>query len=139
MSISRGSYFFLGGPLKLTKVERVSDNVVVASSDAASIRYEFGDTEMTWQLTNKSDDPMVLFIVFAKEIDAALDAGGEAFAVPINQEWNEVTLVAGDAKLRIRGCDKLWGPWEGPHQVCQVSLKPKEEKRITLSVGRVIG
>ena len=80
VSISRGSYFFLGGPLKLKKVERMSDNVVVASSDEASIRYEFGDNEMTWQLTNKSNDAMVLFIVFAKEVDAALDASGAAFA-----------------------------------------------------------
>jgi Carbohydrate esterase, sialic acid-specific acetylesterase len=137
VSISRGSYFFLGGPLKLTKVERVSDNVVAASSDAASIRYEFGDTKMVWQLTNKTDDGMVLFIVFAKEVDAALDAGGAPIATPVNKEWSDVALLAGDAKLQIGGCDKLWGPWEGPHQVCQVSLKPKEEKRITLSVGRV--
>ena len=130
VSISRGSYFFLGGPLKLTKVERVSDNVVVASSDAASIRYEFGDNG-----NDLAADQQIgrcrwcCFIVFAKEVDAALDASGAAFAVPINQAWNDVALVAGDAKLRIRGCDKLWGPWEGPHQVCQVSLKPKEEKQ----------
>jgi hypothetical protein len=137
VSISRGSYFFLGGPLKLTKVDRVSDNAVVASSDAAAIRYEFGETEMVWQLTNKSDDAMVLFIVFAKEVDAAFDANGAAFAVPVNQPWRDVAFAAGDAKLGIHGCDKLWGPWEGPHQVCQVTLEPKAEKRITLSVGRV--
>ena len=56
---------------------------------------------------------------------------------PINKELNDVTLVSGDAKLEIRGCDKLWGPWEGPHQVCQVSLKPEEEKSVTISVGHV--
>ena len=70
VSISRGSYFFLGGPLMLKK-SSACDTIVVASSDEATIRYEFGDNEMTWQLTNKSDDAMVLFIVFAKEVDAA--------------------------------------------------------------------
>jgi len=137
VSISRGSYFFQGGPLKLTKLERAADNVVVASSDAASIRYEFGETEMVWQLTNKSAEPMVFFLVFAKDVDAVLDGSDVAFAVPVNHDWSEVAFVAGDAKLQIHGCDKLWGPWEGPHQVCQVSLRPKEEKQITLSVGRV--
>ncbi len=137
VSISRGSYFFLGGPLKLTDVQRESNIVVVASSDEASIRYEFGDTEMVWRLTNKSDDAMVLFIVFAKEVDAAFDADGKVFAVPVNELWSHVAFATGDAKLQIRGCDKLWGPWEGPHQVCQVSLKPKEEKSILLSVGRM--
>ena len=55
VGISRGSYFFQNGPLKLPKIERPSENVVVASSDLASIRYEFGESEMTWQLANQSD------------------------------------------------------------------------------------
>jgi hypothetical protein len=137
VSFSRGSYFYQGGPLKLANVERVSDHVVVASSDVATIRYEFGASEMTWQLTNKSAEPMVLFLVFAKDVDAVFDKSGAAFAVPVNQEWSDVALAVGDAKLRIRGCDKLWGPWEGPHQVCQVSLQPKEEKRVKFAVDRV--
>ena len=54
--------------------------------------------------------------------------------LPVNETWTEVALVAGRLTLKIHGCDKLWGPWQGPHQVCQVSLEPKEEKTIKLSV-----
>ena len=135
VAISRGSYFFLGGPLKLSHVERVGNNTVDASNDVAAIRYEFGESEMTWRLTNKSDTPLVFFLVFAKELEAALNEDGEASAIPINASWTEVALVEGDSQLDISGLDKLWGPWQGPHQVCQVSLEPKAERVLSFTVS----
>lgn len=138
VAISRGSYFFHNGPLKLPAIERLSENIVVAKSDSASIRYEFGESEMTWQLTNNTEDLFVFFFVFAKDLEAAYGPNGKVFALPINEDWTEVGLISGNSKLRIRGCDKLWGPWEGPHQVCQVSLAPREKKSVKLSVGTVL-
>lgn len=137
VAISRGSYFFLNGPMKLPTIERPSDDVVVAKSDGASIRYEFGESKMTWHLANESDDPLVFFLVFAKDLDAAFDQNERAFVLPINESWTEVSFVTGNFKLKISGCDKLWGPWEGPHQVCQVSLAAREEKSVKLSVEGV--
>lgn len=137
VGISRGSYFYQKGPLKLPKIERPSENNVVASGDAASIHYEFGESEMSWQLVNRSDAPLVFFFVFAKDLEAAFDANGKAFVLPINEAWTEIALVANKSRLQILGCDRLWGPWEGPHQVCQVSLAAREEKSIKLSVGAV--
>ncbi len=137
VAISRGSYFYQSGPVKLPKIERPSENVVVAKGDSASIRYEFGESEMTWQLANESDDPLVFFFVFANDLEAAFDPNGKAFAVPVNESWTEVALAGGNARLKILGCDKLWGPWEGSHQVCQVSLAPRENKSLNLSIGDV--
>ncbi|TWU28452.1 sialate O-acetylesterase [Bythopirellula polymerisocia] len=137
VSISRGSYFFSGGPLQLSSIEQAADNIVTASNETAAIRYGFDDAGMTWQLTNKSDNAIVFFMVLSKDVNAAFNHEGQAFMLPVNESWTEVTLVEGDSLLKIHGCDKLWGPWQGPHQVCQVSLEPHEEKTITLSVGEV--
>ena len=137
VAISRGSYFFQNGPVKLPKIERPSENVVVAKGDAASIRFEFAESEMTWHLANGSDDPLVFFFVFAKDLEAAFDLNGKAFGLSVNGDWTEVALIAGNSRLKISGCDKLWGPWEGPHQVCQVSLPAREKKTLKLSVGDV--
>jgi hypothetical protein len=137
VAISRGSYFFHNGPMKLPTIERRSENIVVATGDSTSIRYEFGESEMTWHLANRSEDSLVFFFVFAKDLEAALDQNGKVFALSVNEDWTEVGLISGNSQLRIRGCDKLWGPWEGPHQVCQVSLAPHEKKSIKLSVGTV--
>ena len=137
VSISRGSYFYQNGPLKLTSIKRPSSNSIEASGDIASVRYEFGDDSMSWHLTNRSDSPLVLFFVFSKEAEALLDHDDEAFLPPVTQQWNEATVVVGDGKLTIHGCDKVWGPWQGPYQVCQVSLEPGEEKQIELMSGHV--
>ena len=136
VSISRGSYFYQNGPLKLTNIKRPVSNVIEASSDLASVRYEFDENSMTWRLANHSDSPLVLFFVLAKEAEALLNHD-EAFLPPVNEPWNKVTVVVGDGKLTIRGCDKLWGPWQGPYQVCQVSLEAGEVKQIELMTGLV--
>ncbi len=137
VSISRGSYFFAGGPLKLNKVEQTTDSAVAASNKTASIRYDFGEQEMSWHLTNKSDTPLVFFLVLSRDVQTAFNQADEAVALPINESWSSITVVAGDTQLSIEGCDKLWGPWQGPHQVCQVSLQPKEERSLKLTVGNV--
>ncbi len=137
VSISRGSYFFAGGPLRLSSIKHLADNIVAASNETAAIRYEFRAAEMTWQLTNKSDNAIVFFMVFSKDVNAAFNQEGQATVLPVNESWTEVSLVEGDSLLKIRGCDKLWGPWQGPHQVCQVSLEPHEEKALTLSIGNL--
>ncbi len=105
VGISRGTYFFQNGALKLPKIERPAENVVVTTGDAASIRYEFGESEMTWHLVNESDDPIVFFFVFAKDLEAAFDQNGEAFVLPVNESWTEVAVTAGNARLKIRGCE----------------------------------
>jgi eukaryotic-like serine/threonine-protein kinase len=137
VGISRGSYFFQDGALKLPNVKQESEQAIEASSELATIRYEFAENEMNWKLTNASANEMVFFIVFSKVINAALVSGQGAVVAPLNQELTEVSLVAGDVKLSLRGCDKLWGPWQGPHQVCQVTLKPNDQRTLSLTIGSV--
>jgi hypothetical protein len=137
VSISRGAYFFQGGVLKLPTVERPSGNVIAAHSDAASIRYEFADQGMNWKLANRSDSLMVLFLVFSKDIEAVLNHDGETCKPPLNEQANEMAVILGNRKLSIHGCDKVWGPWEGPHQVCQVTLNPGDEKQVDLTIAEV--
>lgn len=137
VSISRGTYFYQDGPLELPDITHPADNVIEASSDKASVRYEFDDDKMTWHLANRTDGPMVLFFVFSKEVEALFSPDDEAFLPSVNEQWNEATVVIGAGRLEIRGCDKLWGPWQGPYQVGQVSLEPGEQKQVDLAIGHV--
>lgn len=137
VSISRGSYFFHEGVLKLGEVGRPAANVVAAKSEQASIRYEFDEASMTWKLANLTDEPLVFFLVFSDSLDAVTENGADLMSPAIERSLSRATFCTDDATLSIEGLDRIWGPWQGPHQVAEVSLKSHEERTLLLTVGTV--
>lgn len=132
VSISRGSYFFQGGPLKLDSVTKTSDRTVVASSAQASVEYEFDNAAMRWKLANLTDEPMVLFLVFNKAL-AAVEVDNDRISQPaVELKARQATFFVGKGALTVSGIDRLWGPWEGPHQVAEVTLPPQGRRQLAL-------
>ena len=136
VNISRGSYFYQGKPLELPNVKRLEGNVVEAAGEAAAIRYVFDDQRMTWHLTNKTSEELVFFIVLNGYVGAVSTNESDLQKTPLNDELTQAEFFAGDEKLKIEGFDKLWGPWHGPHQVVQTTLKPTEKKTLKLQIGK---
>jgi hypothetical protein len=136
VSISRGTYFFQGGPLKLAELDQRSSDVITASSDAAAIEYRFSEETMEWTVENRSEEPMVFFFVLAADVNVVRHVAGELLRAPITKDVHELIFFRDSASLTIKGLDRVWGPWEGPHQVAQVDLAPGERKEITLEVAR---
>jgi hypothetical protein len=136
VAISRGSYFFQGGPLQLNDVRQLNDRTIIAESKAASVRYEFDEANMTWELTNKSAEQSVFFLVFAKDVVAGQAGAGPVMATPLVGDPPDLSLFTRAARLSIEGCDKAWGPWQGPHQVCQVTLAAGEKRSLVLRVAK---
>ena len=54
---------------------------------------------------------------------------------PEGPAWRTTTWFAGKARLTIHGGLKVWGPWEGPHQVWEGRLDAGETKEVVLEVG----
>lgn len=135
VSISRGSYFFQGGPLKLDHVEKAGDNLVTVKSKQASIRYEFDEDTMRWKLANLTDEPMVFFFVLSDALEAVITDKGDYSRPAIELNTSQATFCIRNGALSIDGIDRLWGPWQGPHQVAEVSLPPRTEKQLTLKAA----
>ena len=132
VSISRGSYFFRDAPLQLSVLPRTSEDVIEAENDQASIRYQFDKDRMHWRLTNRSDRELVHFIVLNGYVKTCQIGEGDLQKTPLNGQHQGARFFFDKSVLNITGFDKLWGPWHGPHQVVQTSLKPKESKTLTL-------
>jgi serine/threonine protein kinase len=137
-TISRGSYFFKdkAGALKLPDVKEVSSTLLTAEGDLASIRYDFAPGGMTWTVKNKGTDPLTFFLVFSPEVKVVANDKGEYAETPTTQEgWQKTTWFAGSAKITIDGSTRLWGPFDGDHQVWHLDLKPGESRQIKFEVG----
>jgi eukaryotic-like serine/threonine-protein kinase len=133
--ISRGSYFFQGGALKLPTVEQPAANVVTAKGDKASVRYEFGPDALTWTVTNATDAPMPFFLVFDRGVKAVLGETGDWAKTPAVKDWQTTTWFAGKSRLKITGSNRLWGPFEDNHQVWHAELAPHETRKLVLEPG----
>ncbi len=131
VSISRGSYFFQNGALKLDDVKRVADNVVEAGNDQAAIRYEFADQQLVARVTNKSATEMVFFVVLNGLVGAVSLDDGQIQQTAVTGNYTAADFFIDRHRLRIEGFDKLWGPWQGPHQVVQTTLKAGESRTLT--------
>ncbi len=134
VSISRGGYFYQAGVLRLEEIEHSSPNVVTASSERASARYQFDERHVTIELQNRSDESMVYLFVGAAGINLARDDSGKFAPSAIAADTNEITLFRGKNALHISGISKAWGPWERSHQVVEIRLKPGELKEVRLQV-----
>jgi hypothetical protein len=132
VSISRGSYFYQGGPLRLAQLRESAPNEVAAESPQASIRYEFRETQMQWTLENRTEQAMVFFLVLAEDIDAVAWAQDELALPAVEQDVEQATFFRAGTALRLEGVDRIWGPWQGEHQVAQVSLAAAAKRTLTL-------
>lgn len=128
--ISRGSYFYQNGPLKLTDIERPADNVVIADSELASVRYEFADDQLTADVSNLSDADMVFFVVLNGLVNVGALDEGQLQKLPLVGQHSEASFFIDKHRLHIAGFDRLWGPWQGPHQVVETSLAPGDKKTL---------
>lgn len=131
VSVSRGSYFYQNGPLKLRNLKRMDDDIVVANSEQASIRYEFDDDRLTAHVTNASDTDMVFFVVLNGLVSVGRLAAGELQPTPLLGKHTQASFFIDKHRLEITGFDRLWGPWQGPHQVVETALKPDESRTLT--------
>jgi len=130
VSLSRGTYFYQGGPLKLPEINRQGD-IVEANSKLAAIRYEFADDTLTMQLTNTSKQEMVFFVVLNGIVGAVSVNNEPLQKTAIAGDYTQANFFAGTQQLQVAGFDKLWGPWQGPHQVAETTLAPDETKTLT--------
>jgi serine/threonine protein kinase len=134
--ISRGSYFFQNGAaLKLPSIEQPGDNVLEAGSAQASIRYEFGPDTLTWNLTNRTAEPLVFFLVFDPDVNVVVNDAGDWAKAPVTRDSKTTTWFRGQARLHITGSDNLWGPFENRYQVWQTNLAPHASRRVVLEAG----
>ncbi|MCX6899486.1 MAG: hypothetical protein NT105_12385 [Verrucomicrobia bacterium] len=128
---SRGSYLHQGEPLKLPTMEQPAENVVVAKSDRATIRYEFGADSMTWLVENNTAEPMKFFIIFDPE---ASPEAAEIRGAVLSHEGSKSTWFRDKARLEIDGSTRFWGPWRGC-MMWDAALAPHEKRRITFKIG----
>lgn len=135
VGISRGSYFYLDGPLALPEVSSHDGNTVEAHGDKASITYQFDEAECSWHLTNKTEQQLVFFIVFNGYVGAVRVGDQDIEKTALVGDYTQATFFLGKSKLSVEGFDKLWGPWQGPHQVVQTTLKAGEERTLTFQPG----
>jgi serine/threonine protein kinase len=134
--ISRGMYCFEGiGPVKMTAVDQPAANVILAKSDKASIRYEFTNQGVNFSVANQTDKPMPFFIVFAPVVKVVQNDAGEWARAPLAKDWHTTTWYTSQGKIQIKGGNKIWGPFDGPHQVWQAQLQPRETRRVSLQVA----
>jgi dienelactone hydrolase len=132
----RGAYFWIDAPQQLTHIEQPATDVIVAQSDKASIRYQFGIDSMTWELSNLTAAPMQLLIVFDPGVNAVMDARGRYMKAPLERDWTEMTWFRGQSKLHIAGATRVWGPWGNNQQVLTVQLDPHDKRTVTLQPGQ---
>lgn len=135
VSLSRGSYYYRNGAVKLPRVSLEGEQVI-AESDVAAIEYESREDGMRWHLTNRSAEQLIFFLVLAEEVEAVAGPDDQIVKPAVATNWQRVACYRGGSKLEIEGCDLLWGPWQGSHQVVQVTLKPDEKRELKLVTGK---
>jgi serine/threonine protein kinase len=137
-TLSRGSYFFDPGTQTvpaLSTLEQPSADVLTATGEKGSIRYEFAADVLTWRLTNALDRDLLFYIVFDPAVTVVSNRQGEFAKLPQVREWPTTVWFAGRSKLTITGSTNIWGPWEKGYQVWQATLKPRETHPVVLDVG----
>jgi len=141
---SRGAFFFQDGQiLRLMDVKKIDATTIAAESDKAAARYVFSDAELTWTLTNKSEQPMQFLMVLDPSVNAVRSDAGAWKKTPVNELWTAATWFQGKRRLHIAGGSRLWGPGpmigqdfhQGHFQVYEALLAPKETRTLTLTPG----
>ena len=133
--IAHGACFFQRVPLALARLERPTENVIIASGEVASVRYEFEADRMTWTLTNRTARPLSFIFAFSHAVHAVMDETGELRKPPVERHCAVSTWFAGMASLRITGSTRLWGPWSDKRQVWTADLAPGETREVLLEIN----
>lgn len=129
--LSRGSYLHQGDSLKLPKIEQTAENIVVARSEQATIRYEFTADSMVWSVENNTAEAMKLFIVFDPEV---VPEKVEVRGTMLAHEGPKSTWFRDKARLEIDGGTRFWGPWRGC-MMWNAALAAKEKRRVSFKIG----
>jgi hypothetical protein len=139
---SRGAFFLQNGEiLTLPDIKQKGENTIIAQSPEAKVEYEFTDKNQILTVTNKTKKPMQYLLVLEPSVYALYNPEAGYKEAPVNEFWEEVTCFQGKRKLNIKGLSRLWGPgpligqnWrKGFFQVCEVTLKPEESRKIILT------
>lgn len=138
VDISRGTYFFQKGVVKLSKSIAESAEAVVSEGPTAKARYAFTDSGMTWTVENRTDQPMYFFAILPEEIDMAMGPDGAAVDMPAPRNWSESRWFGERSKLAFftQGPARQWG-WHRNSTVWEVLLKANETRVIELKVGAI--
>lgn len=138
VDISRGTYFFQGGVVKLAKVARDGADAVLSEGPAAKVRYAFADTGMTWTVENRTDKPMHFFAILPESIDLAMGPDGVATDMPAPRDWSESRWFGEESKVAFstQGPARQWG-WKRNSTVWEVLLKARETRVIEVKVGAI--
>ncbi|WP_197528006.1 sialate O-acetylesterase [Posidoniimonas polymericola] len=112
-------------------------NRITCRSDRAGVEYHFADDGIELALCNRSEAPLVFFIVLAEQFDALQGPNGDWSRQATEAAWDEVRCYRSDAVLEIVGADRVWGPWQGTHQVVEVKLEAGESRGVGLHIDRV--
>lgn len=138
VDISRGTYFFQKGVVKLAKTGREGAAAVMSEGPEAKVTYLFADAGMTWTVENRTDQPMHFFAILPESVDLAMGPDGVVVDVPAAREWSESRWFGGRAKVAFstQGAARQWG-WQRNSTVWEVLLKGRETRVISVKVGPI--
>lgn len=136
VDISRGTYFFQSGVVKLPKSVVEGGEAVISEGPAAKVRYAFAEGGMTWTLENRTDKPMCFFAILPEAIDLAIGPDGAAVDMPASRNWSESRWFGERSKVAFstQGPARQWG-WHRNSTVWEVVLKAGETRVVEVKVG----
>lgn len=149
---ARGGYFYYEkdghqGLVKLPDIQQRAPNVIVATGNSFTVRYEFGPNSMTVKAQNATDNTVPYYLLFDSDaVYEVANSKGEKLPVPttrgqaepLDQKWRTTTWIAGRASVKVidqtdEATTKIWGPFSHfQSQVWQSSAKTYNHVQFTL-------
>lgn len=127
------------GPLRLIHIKPLGPNLLFAEMETATMFFEFFEDRMQWTLTNKTDEELSFCTIFNKEIKAVKTEEDKIYRLPISGKYKQTTWYGKNNALRIDGEGTLRYPYDNrvENQTLEMRLKPKETRRIKITVGAI--
>jgi len=133
--IPRGGYLWQDGLLKLDEARETAPGVVAARSPKANVTYSFRETDAVWSFANLTDKAMSYVIVFDPAVSVVMGDRGYFAKTPLTRSWDATLWFRDGRSLEIRGAARIWGPWNGKHQVWQLEIPGKSSREVHLSMN----
>ncbi len=133
--IPRGGYLWQDGLLTLDEAREAAPGVVTASSPKATATYTFREHDATWAFGNLTDKTMSYVIVFDPAVRVVMGDRGYFAKTPITRSWGATTWFRDGKSLEIKGAVRIWGPWNGKHQVWQLEVPAKSTREVSLRMN----
>lgn len=145
VEISRGAYLYQQPvqALKLTDITQPLPNVIVAKSELASIRYEFGTDTIRLKLENDTGALMPYYALFSTAVTAMQEQDGSIVKLPVNERdgmnrrLRTCTWFAGPSKLTMTGGDGVWGKWKQQYLVWFANLSPHASRYVEFKMDSI--